>query len=256
MNLDNQIDHLTQKLQYLEQSDKVAGYAWFIGNGNAGNPPYNSVFQTNQPPSDLSTLGKVYVYMSSFDKDKFYVPSEEIKAKDYIDASLNDQQVRLRPNTEAATAAGNPLQVEFQPSAWASYQLEIPTEGKYKITLHIKSSADNAIWFYVDGKNKLKSTVASTGNVWADKEINLTLPAGRHTLMIFNTAQTSFYLNSLNYAVTDGIEDITTAKKIIQRKYYSLNGSLLNKSIHGICIERSVDADGNTFSRKVHNRDL
>jgi hypothetical protein len=84
--LDFQIDQMVQKLLKLELSDMVEGYAWFMANptGGAASFPYMSIFKTNTSSSDLSDLGKVYVYMSSFDKEKYYMTGESILAKDFI----------------------------------------------------------------------------------------------------------------------------------------------------------------------------
>ncbi|MCR5077169.1 MAG: hypothetical protein K6A82_03925 [Prevotella sp.] len=250
---DVQIDHMTQKLQYLEQSEKVAAYAWFIGNGNSTQAPHNSLFLTASPSSELSPLGKVYVYSSSFDKEKYYSPDEPIQAKDYVDASTDDQQVRLRPNSETATAIDLPLQVEFLPSSWASYQVDVPQDGIYQLTLHGKSSASTALWIYVDKKKTVTPTLPSTQGAWQDNTISITLKAGRHTLMLFNTTQSSFFLNKFRFSA-DALAGIVTADAVSKPKaqsYYSLDGTPLSMPTHGVYIQKSVDAEGNVTAKKV-----
>ena len=205
-NVDFQIDQMTQKVQKLEQSDLVEGYAWFMGNagGGASAYPYMSIFQTNSASSDLSTLGKVYVYMSSFDMSKFYTQGEMIAAKDYIDASTDDQQAKLRPNTESGSEM--PLQVEMQKGAWTKYQIDVPASGDYKLTMHIKSTVSASVYFYIDGKKKATPTIASTNGVWADREFTVTLPAGEHSVMLFNAGSDTFLFNSWCFtSIVDGI---------------------------------------------------
>ena len=201
--VDSQIDQMTQKVQKLEQSDLVAGYAWFMGDTSQAPSvyPYNSVFQSNTPSSELSDLGRVYVYMSSFDTEKFYVPGEQIVAKDYIDASMDGQQARVRPNTE--TASDIPLQVEWKSSAWTAYQVDLPADGDYTLTLHIKSTADNKFRIYREAlgaaNKKLDTTLASTGGAWADVTTTVTLQAGRQTLLLYNMGTTSIFVSSLRF---------------------------------------------------------
>lgn len=247
-----QIDQMTQKLQYLELSDKVAGYAWFMANGNATQHPYYSLMQTNTPSSTLSEVGRVYVHMSSFDKTRYYAPGEPIQAKDYVDASTDGQQVRLRSNSEASTAQSLPLQVELPTSAWTTYQLDLPAEATYVLTLHVKSTADTPLWLYVDGRKRATPTLGSTGGTWTDRTVSLILPKGRHQLMLFNASQSSVWINRLQADLTDGIATATahdaTAKTVT---YYGTDGTQRTADTHGVLIERITTADGQVKTRKV-----
>ncbi|MGI6242305.1 MAG: glycosyl hydrolase [Prevotella sp.] len=251
--VDLQIDHMTQKLQYLEQSDKVAAYAWFMANGNAGYSPYWSLLQTNRSTSDLSEVGKVYVYMSAFDKEKYYKPGETIMAKDYIDASTDNQQVKLRPNSEVASAAEVPLQVEFQSSSWASYQLDIPSGGEYSITMNCKSTADNNIWLYVDGKKVKTTSVEATAHAWTERELKITLAAGQHKLMVFNASQSPIFINRLTLHVTNGIGSVSIAdcEPIGEPTYYSLNGAEVSTPTHGVFIAKTTYNNGEVRTKKI-----
>lgn len=251
--VDLQIDHMTQKLQYLEQSDKVAAYAWFMANGNAARSPYWSLLQTNRSTSDLSEVGKVYVHMSAFDKKKYYKPGETIMAKDYIDASINDQQVKLRSNSDNASAAEIPLQVEFQSSAWATYQLDLPSDGEYSITMNCKSAADNAIWFYVDKKKVKTTTLANTGNAWAERELKLTLTVGQHKLMVFNASASSVFINHLTLNVTSGIGSVPTTdgEPVGTPTYYSLDGTEVSTPTNGVFIAKTTYTNGEIRTKKI-----
>lgn len=250
-----QIDHMTQKLQYLEQSPRVAAYAWFMANGDATKTPYWSLMQRNTAASDLSEVGKVYVYMSAFDTTRHYVPDELIAAKDYIDASVGDQQVRLRANSDEATAADLPLQVELQPSAWASYQVELPTAGEYALTLRRNASDSHSLWVYVDGKKTATATLAATGAQWDDRTLTLTLPTGRHRLMVFNASATPMLVNRLTLATTTGIAHSPTNPPTYpptsQPTYYAPNGMRVERPVRGVSIERRVADDGTVQVRKI-----
>ena len=215
--LENQIDQMTQKVQKLEQSDLVAGYAWFMGNTSQAPTeyPYNSVFQSNTASSELSDLGKVYVYMSSFDKKKYYTPGETILAKDYIDASMDNQQAKVRPNTE--TGSDIPLQVEWQPGSWTAYQVDLPSDGDYTLTLHMKSSQDTGFRIYhgaLGAANKrLDTTLKSTNEEWQDAVTSVTLTAGQHTLLLYNMSESSVLLNQLRFDTTSGISSAAADRR-------------------------------------------
>ena len=225
---DFQIDQMTQKLQKLEQSDMVAGYAWFMGNVSGGynSFPYMSIFQTNTAGSDLSELGKVYVYMSSFDAEKWYGVGEQILAKDYINASLDDQQPLIRSNSESGSTI--PLQVEWKSSSWTAYQVTIPSDADYTLTLHMKSSADNRFRIY-DGAlgaayKLLDTTLPSTSGAWQDVTTQVALTAGSHTLLLYNMGTTSLLLNSLRFDTTSGIRETVKGQQPQDNTLYDLQG--------------------------------
>lgn len=205
--VDFQIDQMTQKIQKLEQSDLVEGYAWFMANARAAEYPYFSIFETNRSDSPLSTLGTVYTYMSSFDTSRFYQSGETVDAKDYVDASTDDQQVRLRPNTENGSA--RPLQLEMRSGAWAKYQLSVPADGDYRFTLHLSSSATTPVWLYVDGKKSVTQSLTSTENLWTDRDFTAKLTSGDHSIMIYNAGTEPFLLNSFSFVSTSASVSMT-----------------------------------------------
>lgn len=190
---ESQIDQMTQKVQKMELSDLVEGYAWFMANDNAAVTPYYSIFRTNWTDSELSALGQVYVHMSAFDKEHFYAPGSRIPAKDYVDATTDDKQVRLRPNTEEGSDV--PLQVEFQKGSAAAYQIEVPQDGTYKITLHCLAATETALGITADEWQTTRAVTVSTNGKWIDVEDNITLAAGRHTLRMANLGDASFLIN-------------------------------------------------------------
>ena len=231
---DFQIDQMTQKLQYMEKSPQVAGYAWFMANpsGGVSDHPHESILVRNTSDSELSALGKVYVYLSTFDSEKYYIPGEQIQAKDYIDASLNDVQVRVRPNTE--TGSSLPLQVQWGSSSWMSYQMDIATAGQYELTLHMQSSAASSFRLYrnaTGSANRLTDTteLPSTGGQWKDVTTTVTLPAGRYALLIYNMSTTTVLVNALQLKTATGIESLTPgpSPKGEGSGYYTLDGRKL-----------------------------
>lgn len=214
-NVDNQIDQMTQRIQKMEQSDMVEGYAWFMANANASEYPYMSVFETNNAGSDLSTLGKVFVNMSGFDLTKYYLPGEIVNAKDYVDATTDDQIVRLRPNTEPGSC--HPLQIQLTAAntrkgkySAATYQINVPSSGTYTFTLHAKGD-DSMLRIEAPGNdNHAVLTIAGQPDIWADYTANITLSAGKNDIKITNLSTNPVLLNSWKFDTGTGIASITT----------------------------------------------
>lgn len=247
-NVDFQIDQMTQKVQKLEQNDLVEGYAWFMMNGSASSYPYWSLLQSNTATSPLSTLGEVYVHMSSFDTNRWYAPGETIFAKDYVDASTDDQQAKLRPSTDVTSDA--PLQVQMQPSAWTSYQVNVPSDpsadaqGKtYTVRLRMQSSTDASLTFYVDRKKQTPiATLPSTQGQWTTVELPLTLKAGQHTIMVFNGSTTSYLISELTLVApeSEGINLPTCQPVNLKTSTYDLNGRLVPRSSDSVPSARDI----------------
>lgn len=241
--VNSQIDQMTQKLQKLEKNDLVAGYAWFIGNTSQAptSYPYNSVFQSNTASSQLSDLGKVYVYMSSFDTEKWYNAGETILAKDYIDASMDNQQPKIRPNTE--TGSSIPLQVEWQSGSWTAYQVNLPADATYTLTLHMKSTADNGFRIYenaLGGSNKrFDSSLPSTNGAWADVTKEVFLKAGQHTYLLYNMGSSSILVNSVQFdSPASGISSLTPTPTPEDNGFlYNIAGQRVSSSYKGIVIK-------------------
>lgn len=230
-NVDNQIDQMTQRIQKMEQSDLVESYAWFMANSNASEFPYMSVFETNHRDSELSPLGKVYVNMSAFDRNKYFKPGELIAAKDYIDATTDDRIVRVRPNSEVGSAL--PLLVSLSAAApyssaysAATYQIEVPKSGTYTLTLHAMATGGKVAIEIAGAQGDTEMELAGHPGEWADHTVSLTLPAGKNTLKISNLSDSPVSINSWRFESDSSIADIT-ASSDGQYTVYNLFGTRL-----------------------------
>ncbi len=236
--VDFQIDQMTQKVQKLEQSDLVEGYAWFMANASAAQYPYMSLFETNSPASELSALGKVYTYMSAFDTSYYYAPGEVIQAKDYVDASTDNQQVRVRPIAGATSSVAGEedsplLQVELPASGWTIYQLALPSDGDYTLRLLMKSEADLRLFCDLDlSKKWTQAALPSTQGEWQQQTVELTAAkAGQHQLRLWNAGNTSLCLATLTIDQTTGISAMQNDKRETKNdKAYDLQGRRVGNS--------------------------
>lgn len=222
-----QIDQMTQKVQKLEQSDLVEGYAWFMANsgGGASAYPYMSLLERNTADSPLSDLGKVYVGMSDFDTERHYGPGEVIAAKSYVDATTDDRVIRVRPNSEPASDID--LQIEIPAAGYAHYLVDIPADGDYKFLFHIKADAATSVTLYVDNKKNTSAKVEPTSGAWMDAELSATLTEGKHRIMPYNSGSSPLLMNSLSYTATNGIGSVQIADHVTISSIYDLGGRCL-----------------------------
>lgn len=251
--LENQIDQMTQKIQKLEQSDLVEGYAWFMANPrqSATSYPYNNMFAANAAGSELSELGKVYVYMSSFDRNRYYTCGETILAKDYVDASMDNTIVRPRPNTEEGSDI--PLQVELQAASWTQYQITVSGSGSYTLLLHGKWEANSKPWIYVDGK-KVSSNIPIADNGWGDIGTTLSLAAGEHQLLVYNAGNNTFLLSYMKFDKTTAVNSVENDSYPIETRYYDLTGRRIAAPTRGITIKTVRTANNQLRAVKVVRR--
>lgn len=231
-NVDFQIDQMTQKVQKLEQSDLVEGYAWFIANNGNGSEayPYMSMFLRNSSDSGLSDLGKVYVDMSAFDTSRYYRPDELICAKDYVDATTDSRSVKVRPNTESVSADEIPLQIEIPASAYPEYLVEIPSDGEYGFSFHISDRGDTNLILYIDSKKDKTVSIDAASGEWRDISLETTLMAGKHRIMLYNSGDNPVVMNSLTLTSTDGVYDIVPDDPSVEiADIFSIQGVSLGK---------------------------
>lgn len=248
-----QIDQMTQKVQKLEQSDLVEGYAWFIGNSNEGATafPYMSVFQVNSATSPLSELGNIYVNMSTFDKSRHYKPDETILAKDYIDASTDNRQVKVRSNSDSSSSI--PLQIEIPSKGHCEYLIEASTEGKYCFTIHSKTENTSVLSLYIDGRKNCEIDINNSMGNWEDLSLEAELSTGKHTIKIYNSGSTPIVMNSLSFSsdpsgintVLDNDENI----EIYNMLGHKLENTRLENLESGVYIIKKPD--GKTIKIKI-----
>lgn len=251
--VDFQIDQMTQKVQKLELSDLVEGYAWFMANDNNGASayPYMSLFERNKADSELSTLGKVYVNMSAFDCSRYYQPGETVDAKDYVEATTDNSQIRLRPNTEIGSEF--PLQVEIPASGYPDYLIEVPSDAGYSFAFHVSTSAATKLWLYVDAKKTAEVAIPSTDGKWTDVNLDTVLASGQHRIMLYNAGSEPILINSFRFENSSSVPSIADdAKGNTPGTIYSLNGICmpeddLSKLPAGVYIETHPDGGYEKF---------
>ena len=212
-NEDNQIDQMVQKVQLMELSDNVAGYAWFMGIGGSFNNsyPYWHIFTGSDSDLHFTELGRIYTNMSSFDKSCWWKPGQLIPAKDYIDMS----ECKLRHNTDVESEQKIELSKFQQYISWdnstitpyVDYQVNVGTTKDYTLSLRLCNEGGTALELLVDGTKVADANLPSTGAQWLTQTTVLPLTAGTHTLRLRNVSQND---NKMNWLRIEGSEDDST----------------------------------------------
>ena len=266
-NEDNQIDQMVQKVQILEKSDNVAGYAWFMAvGGNFSNTyPYYHIFTGSDTNLQFTELGRIYAHLSSFDKTCWWKPGQLIPAKDYIDMS----ECKLRHNTDGESQQQIELS-EFQQfknwenniiTPYVSYQINVGTDKDYTLELRLCNDEGTTIEFLVDGTEVTTADLPSTGNAWQTQTVSLPLTAGLHTLRLNNVKQSK---NKMNWLRIVGSEDdameepVSSIDKAVTEKgavrsvrLFDLAGRELQAPAHGMVVRTTTYDNGQTVTEKV-----
>jgi len=215
-----QIEFMSQSVLLLEADPAVDRYAWYIPKGGTFNHekeyPWNKLL-TGPPPPELPKLtsqGKVFVHMSMLDKELYYIPGEEIPAKDFSDCNVSElvpkaekpyqtptgrswqDSVRFRPTTNTALNAP-PLDIVFfgpsnNPSnMWVEYQLTAANAGACTLSIYYTSPSSD-ISFDVDiNGSKAAEITLSRSSLWNTAECAVNLPAGNSAIRLRRTTTTA-----------------------------------------------------------------
>ena len=243
---------MVRKVEQLELNPMVAKYAWFIPRTtNEIGFPYMQLLRNvnNDPtyeivgPGVLTELGKIYVNMSSFDSAHYFGLNEKIPAKEYMQSFY----VQLESTTDSESSI--PIQIAgFEGGIYTDYFVDIPSAGHYQLTLRIanKAAVNPKFTISSNGIELTTQEVASTGGVdiWQDRTLQLTLPAGKQTIRISSNGLSGCKLLWLHFSEITGIYDaqelsikvftdannnlqIQSSEKILKVSVFDLSGKIL-----------------------------
>ena len=257
-NVDNQIDQMVQKVQIMEQSENVAGYAWFMGiGGNMNNNyPYYHVFQNGENGIELTELGLVYTYMSSFDTTCWFGVNDVIPAKDYIDM----HECQLRHNTDAESTQMIELSkfeqyVDWQGNTitpYVTYQVAVDNTADYLIHYRINAPMGAVFHVMVDDQIIAQHDIEAADG-WRTVKASLHLAEGNHLVKILNVNQASCKFNWLQLQPKTSAVDVVPNdfRSIRAVRYFDLNGALVNPTPGRPLIQSILYDDGTEVTKKL-----
>ncbi|GHV87704.1 hypothetical protein AGMMS50267_00640 [Spirochaetia bacterium] len=188
-NVNQQMVYMSEAIPYLELDPQVERYAWFIPKGgDVANKPYNKLL-TNTIPPQLTDLGRIYLNMGPADQDIYVRSGQQIEAEHFtnnnVSTSINkdgfSRPVHFRISTDAA---GGILDIyDFTAEKWVEYQVEVPADKTYNLTLRNTASRATAMTIYVDGSAASAISLPQT-DTWRTGTFPIHLTAGRHSIRL------------------------------------------------------------------------
>ena len=187
----SQMNFMVEAINYLESDDDVFRYAWFIPRGGPLQSINNELL-TSRSPIELTDLGKVFVNMSTQDKDVAYGPGTVIPAEHYCAVS---GAVHLRPVTDVS---GILELFDLKENTWVEYLADIPEAGVYTLEFRYRTSYATAMALSADGSQQTEMVdLPDTDNGWVTGKVEIELPAGVRTIRLAGTDAWSICLNWL-----------------------------------------------------------
>lgn len=255
-----QIASMVQQLEYLEKSDKVYRYSWFVVKGVTNKSPYIGLIvpKLGYGERELTEVGKVYVYMTDFDETVYHGVDDVVPASEYISSSslvLGSNGDNMNPGELEIT--------QFNSGAYADYQFDIPSAGEYTLTLRVSGQGEPtrfdpsiAIYSVDENGEQLATLVEATqfalsgdDAVFGNVAFKLQLQAGKQRIRIADAnpyMPSGIHISSLSFkegfggvesvvanlgeftcAVDGGVLHVYGAAVALRGEVYDLNGRLV-----------------------------
>lgn len=191
-----QIACMISSLEWMEKTEWVHRYAWFkaIGQSNASNNPNYGLLLSGkgEDPRDLSEQGKVYVYLTDFDKSVYHPVDQWIPASDII----AQNGILLGGNNNAEVDSKLEI-TQFNGGASADYQFETGAATR-AFMLRVAGMGEPTRFdptvgiFTVDEQgNEIEQvgantqfTLTNSNTEYKSVSVPVVLPAGKYTLRV------------------------------------------------------------------------
>ncbi|MDO4319129.1 MAG: glycosyl hydrolase [Bacteroidales bacterium] len=243
---DTQISSMVETVTWLETTPWIYRYAWFKAKGayNSNSAPnYGLIIsKTGYDERELSPQGKVYVYMSEFDSEIWNAVGTAVNAVDYINAD------KLALGEGANAACGKPIEISrFNAGSYADYQFDVPEAGDYRLVLTVTGEGEPVrfdptlqVQTVKDGNATAVSaskqfTLPGNNTDYVEREIPVTLAAGRQTLRIADMAPytpSGIRISTVTLrSAGSGVDDIAVDGDNITVNVYTLQGIMVRENV-------------------------
>lgn len=177
---EDQIKYMCEVLHYMEQSERVERYAWFIPRAKNDGYPYMQLL-TYEQPIQLTKAGQVYCGISSFDKSAWLDGLKEVSAADYV--QLSSDAIQVRPSTRS-----NHLMLYSLIAKQAvTYQIYLQDNVSTMTINYSSPYEDSKILLYDDDALQTIVDLPRSGDnsqKWSSIDVPIPLAKGEHTLRI------------------------------------------------------------------------
>lgn len=237
-----QINSMVESVEWLEQTPWIFRYAWFkpIGNSSASKGPNYGLLMPQQTSteSELSEQGKVYVYMTDFDADRYHSVGTTVAATEY--------SARYQANLGAGNNPGCPLPIEisaFNSGATLDYQFDVPSSEDYILTLTVSGTGEpvrfdpnlGVVSVNADGSDGEELLPATTfelpgsDDTYIRQRFTLSLQAGRQTIRLKDMGPyqpSGIRISTIRLDSAAGIGELAqdAAEAGMTVEYYNLQG--------------------------------
>ncbi len=198
---------------YLEADPRVERYAWFMDNTGSNNTrPHFPLITLDESgvggePTHVTDIGRIYIGLSSFDKDHWYPVDVNIPAEHYtgqvIEETAGEETWGPYVKTQITDDFYSDLEISnLTGDAWVEYNIDVPKTSKYRIDLRYYSLIDAVVNIQCPGAISGIATLSGVEQ-WTTAGVEMALPAGHQTIRI-SVPQGNLRLNWIR--VTSPIE--------------------------------------------------
>lgn len=231
--LENQVNMMVQSVKWLEQTEWIQGYAWFMikGKKEINFSLINVLGSIGNLEYERTKLGWLYAWLGDFDKNRYNAPNNWINAAD-----CNDYENLSFDKFEGTPSTANPLAaVDIKNGAWMEFNFDVNNAGTYYLQLALSGIGepnrfDPQFAISVDGTEvHAAEAVALPGNNTdrTAKAWPLTLTAGKHTVRITEKGKGSAgILIAARLSTSAGIDEVAVDAAVTDApaEYFNLQG--------------------------------
>ncbi|GHT14378.1 hypothetical protein AGMMS4956_12090 [Bacteroidia bacterium] len=187
---EQQREFMSDILNYFENDPIIERYSWFMYEGNpAANPQY-ALRPSGNRNGELTDLGKVYINMSSQDKNTYYSALDVIPAEHYSNTNMSavvgsttwqaSVQLKVCSDSTGILEVAN-----FGLPKWLEYPISVVAAGSYSLTIRYAASSDSKCKIRIGDTDLAEIDLPKTGSytTWATLTTPpITLNAGNQSL--------------------------------------------------------------------------
>ena len=180
---DAQARYLCEMLNYLEQTEKVERYSWFIPRYQTEDKyPYMQLLKDGFG-NGLTDLGKIYCWFSSFDKSVYLKRDGYIYGGEYVAVGQNNLNVRPCKDKEVGTEGL--MLYDWSTGNAVTYQMANATEDT-ALTIRYATLFEAMLNVRIDGKDDYLILPKSGSNLanFASAVLPVSIPAGKHEIVL------------------------------------------------------------------------
>ena len=181
--------YMSELIPYLELDLDVERYSWFIPKGDEtpNEAPFNKLLTKTKPPQ-LTDLGFIYANMGSCDRSVFIPQGQRIEAAHYSNCnvfdSLNKEGLSRPVHFRKGTDTDGLLDVyNFSKGKWLEYQLNMPLENVYTLSLRNNAAEETQMDISVNGRH-IAAINLPQSELWTTAAVPLQMDAGKNIVRL------------------------------------------------------------------------